>query len=509
VITLRPESLALVALLTALGCGGDAEPPLDEPPGSWSFATGADGAEAGFFEIPAHQITSVTFTGKVGATRLWYSFQPATSDPLERPLVVLYNGGPGGATSTILMSYGVGAVELAPGDTGVVATPNPDAWTRFANLLFVDARQTGFSYGVGAPSDDAWDPYLDAGDVTRLVAEFLERHDELGDNPVVFAGESYGSVRTNLAINAWTRPERLIDGVSFYQDRALASALQRQARSIGLDDDASAAERGERLRHLHLQGTFAMATMGTNNPDYLYEIAPERCARWEGSPRVSAGCRADNPSCSLSLCLEGAEADEFDIREPSGSLFLRAAEAETALRDGELDTLLGVDASEIAWLLPDARTEAFRMTPLADPVADGLVDRFGALGPDDRYFIGNAPLLLHYPDGADFVFRPGADLHVFAAVLENLAVSPAMITDAVYDTIVLGAIAPDVLATAGAVTVLDADDPRARRIRFTFADSADSVEIPWPEYQAGHAVSIGDPGALADDVERWLAATAR
>src|SRR6185295_17616128 len=85
---------------------------------------------------------------------LWYAFQPADAAPDERPLAILWNGGPGAATG-ILFGYGTARASLDPAVNGGAAVGlDPSSWTRFANLLYVDARGTGFSYGLADGMDD-------------------------------------------------------------------------------------------------------------------------------------------------------------------------------------------------------------------------------------------------------------------------------------------------------------------------------------------------------------------
>lgn len=104
------------------------------------------------------------------------------------------------------MPYGTGPFTLdpeAPADAAPRA--NDASFTRFANLLDVDARSAGFSYDI-ASSDPpvchgAQRLYVaDAADFIYVLLEFLGAHEALRDNPVVIAGESYGGTRAPVML---------------------------------------------------------------------------------------------------------------------------------------------------------------------------------------------------------------------------------------------------------------------------------------------------------------------
>src|SRR5262249_17810600 len=80
---------------------------------------------------------------------------------------------------------------------------NPASWTRFANTLYIDERQSGFSYGLlPAGTDDptalkfcVTTEFEDAADFVRVLLAFQTAHPALEKNPVVLVGESYGGTR--------------------------------------------------------------------------------------------------------------------------------------------------------------------------------------------------------------------------------------------------------------------------------------------------------------------------
>ncbi|WP_437809077.1 S10 family serine carboxypeptidase-like protein [Sorangium sp. So ce1078] len=83
---------------------------------------------------------------------MFYSFLPAEERPDRAPLLVFFNGGPGAATTSALLPYGTGPHTLDPAaHAGGAPVENDASCTRFANLLYVDARSTGFSYDLATP----------------------------------------------------------------------------------------------------------------------------------------------------------------------------------------------------------------------------------------------------------------------------------------------------------------------------------------------------------------------
>ena len=103
--------------------------------------------------------------------------------------------------------------------SGSLATvvDNPDSWTALGNLLYIDARQTGFSYSqLEDPSSNLaraeafslrnFNPMLDGADVVRVILRFLAAHPQLRHNPVVLVGESYGGTRATVVLNLLLLP---------------------------------------------------------------------------------------------------------------------------------------------------------------------------------------------------------------------------------------------------------------------------------------------------------------
>ncbi len=197
-------AIALLAscLLPACGPGGDTESSGTTTTTSTSTTTEvpyeSPPLEAGFLEVPAQPAAAF-------GARLFFSFHPAEEAPEKAPLLVFFNGGPGSATTAGLLPFGTGPFTMSTSmEVGDMPVPNPDSMSRFAHLLHVDARQTGFSYGLsdgsaGCLSDSS--ALFDAGDVLFGLLDFLDARPGLLTAPVVLVGESYGGTRAATMIH--------------------------------------------------------------------------------------------------------------------------------------------------------------------------------------------------------------------------------------------------------------------------------------------------------------------
>ncbi|MFC2155860.1 hypothetical protein ACFLRB_05170, partial [Acidobacteriota bacterium] len=177
--------------------------------------------------------------------RLWYVFQPADQDSNEKPLFVFFNGGPGSATSSGLFSLNTSRMTL---DTtlekgGDEFIANPVSWTGLGNLLYIDARATGFSYNLmNSPGDEDarrkefdaqnFNVFFDAADFIRVILDFLSNHPELRENPVVITAESYGGIRSNIMLHLLLNYKDYANGKEMYQDIELVESIQAHYNNV-------------------------------------------------------------------------------------------------------------------------------------------------------------------------------------------------------------------------------------------------------------------------------------
>ncbi|MCA9691737.1 MAG: hypothetical protein KC636_19185, partial [Myxococcales bacterium] len=231
------------------GCQGP-PPPCVNPvceDSSWSCPC-ALAPEAGFAEL--EPIDFVLGEGdeatalRSSPARLFYSFHPASDDPCGKPLILLFNGGPG-IGSELLLTSGTTATLLA--ESGALVE-NPSPWTALGNLLFVDARVAGLSYSLmDDPSDSAaraaefslanFNVYLDAADFARALLRFLADHEPLTRNQVMIVGESYGGTRATLLLHLLLFHAQYRDGARRYQDPALVDEIEAHLAGVFREED--------------------------------------------------------------------------------------------------------------------------------------------------------------------------------------------------------------------------------------------------------------------------------
>src|SRR5688572_25299095 len=118
-------SALLPALLLCLGCGKPDHPGPDAAPAHQGTPPNTPPSvplepEAGFLELPVLPV------GAQSTPRLFYSFQPA-DDPDDAPVLLFVNGGPGAATSSILLPFGTGRYTIDPTPTDDPPYENPHA----------------------------------------------------------------------------------------------------------------------------------------------------------------------------------------------------------------------------------------------------------------------------------------------------------------------------------------------------------------------------------------------
>ncbi|XP_060520139.1 retinoid-inducible serine carboxypeptidase-like isoform X2 [Cylas formicarius] len=119
----------------------------------------------------------------------WMHYTNAVQNPLEKPLVIWLQGGPG-VSST---GYG-NFVEIGPWDAN--KQPRNTTWLNYANLLFVDNPVgTGFSY-VDYPEAYATNNTQIAKDFIELLRSFYKRLPDFEKVPLYIFSESYGGKMT-------------------------------------------------------------------------------------------------------------------------------------------------------------------------------------------------------------------------------------------------------------------------------------------------------------------------
>jgi carboxypeptidase C (cathepsin A) len=127
-------------------------------------------------------------------------------DGANRPLMFLYNGGPGSATLWLHMgSFGPKRVVVREdGHTPPAPYPvidNAYSLLDVADLVFIDAPGAGFSRIAGKDKEKAfWGVDNDAHAFTRFIQQFLNKYGRW-NSPKYLFGESYGTTRSAVVAN--------------------------------------------------------------------------------------------------------------------------------------------------------------------------------------------------------------------------------------------------------------------------------------------------------------------
>lgn len=119
-----------------------------------------------------------------------YWFIESENDPVNDPLVLWLNGGPG-CSSLYGLFREIGPFKVLP--DGQTVTLNPNSWTKAANILFLESPAgVGFSY---APDGDLNnnDDIVSADNLLALEQFFL-RYPEFSAHDFYIFGESYGGI---------------------------------------------------------------------------------------------------------------------------------------------------------------------------------------------------------------------------------------------------------------------------------------------------------------------------
>ena len=123
-----------------------------------------------------------------------------TRDKAERPLVFVFNGGPGSASIWLHLGA-VGPKRVKMQDEGWMPAPpyklipNDATWLGLADLVFVDPVGTGYSRAAKEELDKKfWSVKGDIESVGEFIRLYLTRY-QRWSSPLFLAGESYGTTR--------------------------------------------------------------------------------------------------------------------------------------------------------------------------------------------------------------------------------------------------------------------------------------------------------------------------
>jgi len=456
------------ALALLVGCGTERAP----DPGAPSVD------DAGFVDVSPREVSIDGRAVSLAATsKIFYNFRRAESAPEDKPLIVLFNG----FASDVVRAFGTGPTTVdAQGNVG----PNPDSLTRFANLLYVEPRQAGFSYDVvpgGEPtaadcSQDVFSEYVDAADVLLATLHFLKAHSKLR-GPVYWMGESYAGVRITWIVayarGAWS--------LAPYRDDALSAELAELPRERLLG--------GQILLQPWLVGS-AHAT--------AIEVACRDSGLVAEVRAFVGGTCSTQDACDCAREF-GRSAYNYALLDTEQDARIFAADAAQVSPD-HAQALYGTRFEDIPGLRGDERARGFKCSVADDETPDqsALVSLLGKLPSGQSYNLAYSPLTTGKGSTNPDWRRKNL---VGAAFLENVQTVDALITDGARDLVVPErALASALRVVAGTTTVTETAD------EISLGASTDARSIAVRRYtNAGHMITMMEPRAFADDLRAWLA----
>lgn len=188
--------------------------------------------------VTTHAVTlqgeKVTFTARAGAIRLkdvksdapladvaYVSYERNGAESPARPVVFVFNGGPGAASAWL----GLGAISpwrlrFPPDAPSPSVAPtlveNAETWLAFADLVFIDPPGTGYSKLL-SDSDEVEKRFFsvegDAEGLAVVIRKWLTARGRLA-SPKYIAGESYGGFRAAKLLAPLRERENIgVDGL--------------------------------------------------------------------------------------------------------------------------------------------------------------------------------------------------------------------------------------------------------------------------------------------------------
>ena len=137
---------------------------------------------------------------KIVAQIFYTAYTLDTDDRSARPLIFVFNGGPGAASIWLHMGA-LGPKRVDMGDEGFMPAPpyrlidNAHTWLDLGDLVFIDPVGTGFSRATDAADNEKyWGLEADLEAVGEFIRLYLSRN-KRWTSPLYLAGESYGTTR--------------------------------------------------------------------------------------------------------------------------------------------------------------------------------------------------------------------------------------------------------------------------------------------------------------------------
>ena len=503
--------------------------------------------ESGFIDLEENTYTLSNKSSKSGRAKMWYYFQPADKNPESKPLFVFYNGGPG-SSSALIFLYNTSKKTADQAFAGEGVAENQWNWNQLGNLLYVDARQTGFSYGiVDNPSNSSarssyfstanFNVFVDASDFIRVILRFLDNHPKIKSNQVILAGESYGGTRTTAVINVLLNVADYAQKNRVFYDQALFNEIAAHFQEInpsvsGMPSKEAVAKQfgGQIMIQPLAMGQQQLDAIGEvleQNDSPLYEIQQAtgkkytpcgsswNCDKYNRavnyvrnagrdiySYRREYNWLFDYTDYGIAKITKFSMFGQFIMNDPTKIENLYAANRTGAFRysgsggfSRNITDLNKLNVPESIKIILRARLEQRNAHPLSTGDFESV---FGTLPSYDEYYLDTSDTILStfYNASVD----PYSDVNG-EMFLENIKTVKTFITNAEEDIILYAKATPEAAKKFSSVSSVETG---GESFTVHFKDGQ-SAFVTFPFYpESSHSVSVNQPEKFFKDVKNWL-----
>ena len=506
------------------------------------------GYESGFIDLDENSYTLDNRSNTSGRAKMWYYFQQADKNPQDKPLFVFYNGGPG-SSSALLFLYNTSKKTADQAFAGEGVASNKWNWNQLGNLLYIDARQTGFSYGiVDDPTNRSarsnyfstsnFNVFVDAADFIRVILRFLDNHPKIKSNQVILAGESYGGTRTTAVMNILLNVADYAEHNRTFYDEALFEEIAQHFREInpavsGMPSKEQVVKQFGRqimIQPLAMgqQQLDAVGEILEQSDSPLYEIQQAtgkkyspcgnswNCDKYNRavnyvqnagrdiySYRREYNWLFDYTDYGIAKITQFSMFGKFIMSDPTKIENLYAANRAGAFRYGNTNgfsrNITDLDAfknlPESIKIILRARIEQRNAHPLSTGDFESV---FGTLPSYDEYYLDTSDTILSTFYKASV--QPYSDVNG-EMFLENIKTVKTFITNAEEDIILYARATPEAAKKFDSVSSVETGD-ESFTVHFKDGQSA-TVTFPfYPE--SSHSVSVNQPEKFFNDVKNWM-----
>ena len=148
---------------------------------------------AGATQVTSEAIKVKIYDDDANAVAVMHAYGYFAKGGEGRPLMFLWNGGPGASCALLHSGFAAPQVADLAGGTGMV--DNPLTMIDRCDLIYVDPVGTGFSRSIGKGNDeDFWNVRADAQAAAQFVATVIGQRN-WQQRAIYLCGESYGGIR--------------------------------------------------------------------------------------------------------------------------------------------------------------------------------------------------------------------------------------------------------------------------------------------------------------------------